>query len=153
MQPVELTFTSMGLIDLDGSFLIQLVLFLLFFVAMRALVFKPVLASIDQRLDRTEKARNEARAIVARSESLAARYQQEMGAARAKAMSARQALRSEGVARREEIVGAARAAATQTLEQSRGETERQFGAARQQMLAQVDDLARMMARKILGRNI
>jgi F-type H+-transporting ATPase subunit b len=153
MSPQELILAPMGLIDVDLTFFIQLVLFLAFFVVMRSLVFKPVLASIELRADRTEKARREARALAARSEELAARYQQEMGAARAKAISARAALRSEGVARREAIVNEARDAAARSLEQVRGNVAQQFGAAREQMLQQVDDLARTVARKILGRNV
>lgn len=151
LQPMELTWRSMALIDVDASLLIQLGLFLIFFLVMRSLVFKPVLDTIEKRAEKTEKTRREARTLSARSEELSARYEEEMAAARAKAASAKAALRSEGIAAREQIVGEARAATSKSLDEVRVNVEKQFGTAREQMLAQVDELARMVAARILGR--
>jgi len=122
-------------------------------VVMRQLVFAPVLKALDARAAKTRDARRDAQALSARAAELGSRYDEEMAAARAKASSARAALRSEGLQQREAVVAEARAAAGEQAEATRAQVEKDFTAARASMLAQVDDLARQVAARLLGRGI
>ena len=49
-----------GLVDLDGSLLIQLIVFGIFFLVLNMLVVKPMIAAHDARYEKMEGARKEA---------------------------------------------------------------------------------------------
>lgn len=153
MQSLHVTLRSMGLIDVDATFLIQLVLFLMLLVIMNKLVFKPFLEADARREEKTEKTRQDARVLEARASELSTRYDDEYGAARSKGSSARAALRGEGLTAKEAEISKATAEANAHLDKVRAEIKADVEQARQSMLGQVDDLARQVAEKIIGRPV
>lgn len=151
MPPVPQILNEAAVVDLDSSFIIQLLIFLGLLVILRKLVFGPYLKTIEAREDRTAKARTEADEISSRAVSLEARFESEMAKARARAADAKNALRLEGMKRREALVGEARSAANKELEAVDARVEHEVATARQQMAPQVKEISRQMAEKLLGR--
>ncbi|MFN3198447.1 MAG: hypothetical protein ACE366_08535 [Bradymonadia bacterium] len=143
----------MGLIDIDATFFIQLGLFLALLMIMRGLVFKPFLEADARRTEKTEKTRQEARVLDARASELSSRYDEEYGAARTQASSARAALRGEGLDAKEAAIAKATAETTAHLDEVRAGIKADVESARQSMLGQVDDLAKQVAEKIIGRPV
>lgn len=153
MQSLHITLLSAGLIDVDATFFIQLAIFLVLLVILRGLIFKPYLEADAARSEKTEKTRQDARVLDARATELSARYDEEFGAVRAKASSARAALRGEGLESKEKSVAEASAEVSAQLDKVRAGIKADVEQARESMMGQVDALARQVAEKIIGRQV
>lgn len=152
MDPLQITVRSMGgvIIDLDGSIFIQLAIVLLLMAALRQLVFKPYLETLENREKKTDRAREEARAVQARAEALAERYEAKLAEARATAVEARQAMRTEGNARREEALGEARRVSAAKMGAARAAIDAQYEGVRSDLKNRVDELAELVVDKVMG---
>lgn len=152
MDPLQITVRSMGgvIIDLDGSIFIQLAIVLLLMAALRQLVFKPYLETLENREKKTDRAREEARAVQARAEALAERYEAKLAEARASAVEARQAMRTEGNARREEALGEARRVSAAKMGAARAAIDAQYEGVRSDLKNRVDELAELVVDKVMG---
>lgn len=152
MDPLQITVFSMGgvIIDLDGSFFIQLAIVLLVMAALRQLVFKPYLDAIEARDAKTDRTREEAEAVRARAEALAERYEATLADARQKASDARLALRAEGSARRDQVLGEAKRVSTAKMDAARAAIDAQYEGVREDLKGRVDELSGLVVDKILG---
>lgn len=110
----QLSWESMGLIDLDASYFVQLVVFLVFLVLMNFLLFKPLLRVLDERKKRTEGTREEAHDKAEEAKRLVAEYEQKLAAAMA-----------QGAALRAELRDAATVEAQKTVSEARSECDKQ----------------------------
>ena len=153
MDPIHLSLSQMATVDLDNSFFIQLVLVLGLMVALKALIFRPFLDSIEAREKKTSETQRNAAELKARSEELETRYKHDITAARERAVIARHTLRAESNSHREEVVGAARVSASAMMKDAQKDIDAQFGTARTELLGQVDELSVSIAEKVLGRSI
>ncbi|MCB9534737.1 MAG: ATP synthase F0 subunit B [Myxococcales bacterium] len=155
MDPLQNSLRTMGgvVIDLDYSFVIQLGIVLVLMVLLKQLIFEPYLKSIVARDARTDEARDDADALRKRAAELSDRYAAGLHDAREAAFEARQALRITGAAEKEAVVTEARQDAARTLEEGHTQAATQFEAARTKLLAQVDDIARLVVEKVLGRGV
>ena len=153
MHPLPIHVGTMSMIDLDASAFIQLGIVLLTFLILRSFVFAPVLQSMSARAARTEVARAEASSLSAKAQALATRFEAEMLGARVRAAADKAALRSEGMRHKEQVQAESRAAMGLRLNEVRADIARQMEIARRDMRAQVDELSRTIASKLLGRNV
>ncbi len=140
-------------LDVDLTLLFQLGLFLVLVVVLRALVFRPYLDNLDARTARTDDTRNDAAALREKADQLAERHQAAIATARSDGLAERGGLRTEGQAHKDEVVGRARAEASKSLEAGRVKVEADLSGAREELLGQVDDIARLVAEKVLGRSV
>ncbi|MCB9522730.1 MAG: ATP synthase F0 subunit B [Myxococcales bacterium] len=138
-------------LDLDFSVFIQLGIFFVVFFMLKALVFQPYLTALDARAAKTTDAKAEAQAIKARAAELEARYHSGKADAAARANAERQALRVDGLGQKDRTVGEAREAATTEVAQARAKIEAEIEQARGQLMGQVDDIARLVVTKVMGR--
>lgn len=152
MDPLQITVFSMGgvIIDLDGSFFIQLAIVLLVMAVLRQLVFKPYLDSIEARDAKTLRTREEADAVKARAVALAERYETTLADARQKATDARQKLRAEGTSRRDEVIGEAKRVSNAKMDAARAAIDAQYEGVREDLKGRVDELSGLIADKVLG---
>lgn len=152
MDPLHMTVYSMGgvIIDLDGSFFIQLAIVLLVMAVLRQLVFKPYLDSIEARDAKTDRTREEADAVKARAEALAERYETTLAEARQKASDARQALRAEGSARRDQVIGEARRVSNAKMDAAQAAIDAQYEGVREDLKGRVDELSELIVGKVIG---
>lgn len=137
-------------IDLDGSFFIQLAIVALVYVVLRKLVFEPYLATLDAREAKTIRTREEATDLRAEAEALEQRYETALADARDKAISARADLRAQGTKRREEVLGQARRVSTAKVDAARAAVDAQFEGARTDLKGRVDEIASLVVDKVLG---
>lgn len=153
MDPLQIPVRSMGsvTIDLDGSFFIQLVIFLVAMAVLRKLVFEPYLAALDARESKTVRTSEAAAELQARADALAQQYEADLAAAREKATDARKALRSEGLAQRESLLKGARTVSSDKIDAARAAVEAEYDGARAELSKQVDELATMIADRVLGK--
>jgi len=140
-------------IDIDGSMFIQLAVFLVVMVLLTRMVFRPFLASIDARDQRTVTARQQAKDIDARATALEARHRELLSQARTQAAEVRQTLRGAGLATKDAEVGGARKSAEAVIEDARARAAAQYEAGRVQLLGEVDALSRLVVEKVIGRGV
>jgi F-type H+-transporting ATPase subunit b len=141
------------IIDLDSTVLVQLVVFVVTALVLTRFLFKPYLAIRAQRGAGMEGARDEARRLDEEGQAHLADYETSFAAARAKASSERGKLQGEGVAREREILAAARESTQTALEASRKKLAADAADTRKQLEPRAQEIARSIARKILGREV
>jgi F-type H+-transporting ATPase subunit b len=141
------------LIDIDSTILIQLGAFLLLFVVARALLFKPYLNLRAARFDGIEGARIESERLRSEGEARLVEYERQLAAARARASTERQQIRNEAASQQREIAERSRAEANRAYQAAREVIDAESSAARNQLLARSDELARQIASKLLDMEI
>lgn len=152
MDPLQTTIHSMAgvVIDLDGSIFIQLVIIALVFFVLRALVFRPYLATLDARETKTLQTRERATQLQIKARALEARYETELATARDKAVTTRQTLRAEGTLRREQFIAEARRISTAKMDAAHAAIDAQYEGARADLKTQVDQIAGLIVDKVLA---
>ena len=135
----------------DITFLIQLVIFVVFWQLMRVILFQPVQRALKMRAERTAGALARAATLATEAAQVSATI--ETGLAEAKADAARQAEEIRRVAEAAErtILDRYQGEAATLLDRERGLTERQVETARQPLEADVTRLAESVVVKLLGR--
>lgn len=141
------------LIDIDGTTLIQLGLFLVALFILSRFLFRPYMKVQEGRKKGIEGARHEAEEMSSRADQTMSEYESKVQRAKLRGAEERQRLRQEGAARERQIVGAARDEAQKAVEGAKAEVGRQASAARTQLEAQAATLAQKMASKVLGREV
>lgn len=138
---------AMSLVDVDATMFVSAGIFLVFYLAMKVLLFDPYLEIVRKRRALTGGARDDADALAAEAAAVAAEYEQRLSDAREAAAAARDELRSSGRADEARIVGAAREQASSHLETRRAALARDVEAAEKQ----VDERAKALSVAIVER--
>jgi F-type H+-transporting ATPase subunit b len=141
------------MISLDISVLYQIIIFVLVWLALSKLLFRPYLNLLDERERRTTGAQHDSGDLEQQGAQLQAEYEEKIAQARAAGTAAKDAIVEEGRRERESQLQQARAEAARTLETARHEVQNQLERERQLLAAQVTEVAQDMVSKILGRRV
>ena len=101
---VDLLVTSAGMVDVDISAVIQLAMFLALVFTLPRLIFRPMLARIEQRTARTAGARAEAKAMKREAEEQVVVYEKATATQKQKALAARARARVEAQGEANQLV-------------------------------------------------
>jgi len=130
---------------------LQTLPFLVAFLALRSLLFRPLLALLDERRAAIQGARDEAERLRARVTEARAAWDQRLAEARAEGSAHRARLVSEAGVQRQALVDSAREAAELRV----GAALRELGEARREATGRLDAdaraLAAAIAERVLGR--
>jgi F-type H+-transporting ATPase subunit b len=140
-------------VDLDASLVVQIVLFLVLLVALKPLLFDPMLKLFEEREKRIEGTRREATKEDQRSAKALAKYEAILGKAREAGGAERDALRAEGMKREAELMAQVRATTAATLEQGRAAIAGETREARTKLTSEATVLGRAIASRVLGREV
>jgi F-type H+-transporting ATPase subunit b len=140
-------------VDVDLTFLVQVVLFVGLTLVLKPLLFDPMLRLFEERERRIEGAKLQARKIDEKSGSALAKYTAEMARARSGGSAERDRIRAEGLAREQQILGAARAAATKVLDDGKRAAQADADRVRTTLRAQTAEMAGDLAARALGREV
>ncbi|MEO8798012.1 MAG: H(+)-transporting ATPase [Polyangiaceae bacterium] len=140
-------------VDLDATIFIQIVVFSLLVLALKPLLFEPMLKLFALREKKIEGAKADARHMDDESAQALSKYESAMAAARAAAGTEREKLRAEGQKSENEILAAVRASTSKTLEGGRKQTDAEATRVRGDLGPQVKLLAADMASRALGREV
>jgi F-type H+-transporting ATPase subunit b len=141
------------LIDIDGTVLVQFVLFLLLYLIANRMLFQPYLALRERRKAGIEGAREEADRMTGEADAKLAEYEQQLATARAKGNEEGRKLRAEASAHERDVTDKARAAAQKSIDEAGDKMRAQVEDARKQLMPQATQLAQKMASKLLGREV
>jgi F-type H+-transporting ATPase subunit b len=140
-------------VDLDLTFVVQLVLFVGLMLVLKPVLFAPMLKLFEEREKRIEGAKLQARKIDEKSATALAKYETEMAKARAAASSEREKIRAHGLAQEREILGAARATTTKAVDDGKRIAHSEAERVRAALKTHAAELARDVASRVLGREV
>jgi F-type H+-transporting ATPase subunit b len=130
------------LIDVDGTVVVQLVLFLVLFVIANRFLFQPYLALRERRRAGIEGAREEAERMTAQADAKLADYEKQLALARDRANEEERKVTDE-----------ARANVQVEIDQAQARMRSETSAARAQLMPQAEALAKAITHKLLGREV
>jgi F-type H+-transporting ATPase subunit b len=155
LPPNALTFFASGgvSIDFDRTVLVQMVLFVFLMLVLAPLLFRPLLRLFEERENRTEGAREEARTMQDMAADLLARYEEELGRVQEVASAEREKLRAETLRLEAKILDEARLATSNIVEEGRRRVSTEIGRMRSALDAQSSQISREIAVRVLGREV
>lgn len=148
---LEAPVTQAGLVDLDGSYVFVLGLFLVFFAILHALVIRPMMATHARRHASTDGAREEAEAMDARAGEAATAYEAELDAARQEAVKVRDALKDEGEEAARAHLTAVRDRVSGELASANSRQKATMQRAETELEARANELADTIVARLIGK--
>ena len=140
-------------IDLDGSFFVQLGIFIAAFFILRSLVFRPVLGLFDAREHAVQGSKQKAEQLEREAEQTRERFEAELRRVRQAANEERDRQRAQAQQLARELTERARRENTATLSSAKAQLELQAVDARKKASAEGPVLARQIAERLLGRSM
>ncbi|HXU04880.1 MAG TPA: hypothetical protein VN903_28155 [Polyangia bacterium] len=141
------------LIDIDGTLLVQLGIFLFLLLVLSKWLWRPYLRVRTERVARVEGYREEAVKLEADAQQRLNRADAALAEARRVGAGERAVARAEAHAREQTLLAEATAAAQRKLADARGRLTAAIGAERKKLEADSSEVAVAAARKILGREV
>jgi F-type H+-transporting ATPase subunit b len=142
-----------SLIDLDGTFFIQMGLFFVAFLVLKVLVFGPVIRLIEKRDEMIDGAKKEAKELQSDASSAEDKLAAEMRAARLKAGEEREKLRAEGKRLEAQVLEKVREETSKQLSEAETALDKEAAKVRTELKAQTPALAKQIASKLLEREV
>jgi F-type H+-transporting ATPase subunit b len=140
-------------VDVDSTFLVQVVLFIGLTLILKPVLFDPMLKLFEEREKRIDGAKLRARRIDEKSVTALTKYEGEMDKARAAGGVDRDRIRAEAMKREQEILGAVRTATAKTLEEGKRAAQAEADRARAALKGDATSMARELASRVLGREV
>ena len=141
------------MITIDISVVWQIVLFLGLWLIVSKVLFRPYVALLDEREQKTTGADDSAYRLEHEAERLRAQYEEAIANAAATGNATKEAIVQQARQRREELLGSAREEAAGILERVRQEVQSQLSQERELAIREADAVAHDMVSKILGRRV
>lgn len=138
-------------IDIDGTVLVQMVLFLTVIVALHVLLIQPYMKAVEARKEGVQGSREEATEMQAAAEKRIAEYEERMRTARRDAADVRESLRNQGLKEQNELMEEARQEVSELLDVERARIGRSVAEATHQLQERAHTLAASMVDKLVAR--
>jgi F-type H+-transporting ATPase subunit b len=142
-----------GLINFDKSLIIQAVNFILLLIVLTKLLYRPILAKMDERTQAIKKSLEEAQAARAEAAREREEHAARIQAAHAEAQSIRAAALKEAAEEQHRLVEGARGEANRLVESTRAELAQEVRHARQELRQEVGELAVQVAERLIRRSL
>jgi F-type H+-transporting ATPase subunit b len=158
MRPLYFILAATGhkpppLVDIDGTIFIQLGIFLFLLIVLTRFVFRPYLALRTDRSKNIEGAREEAGRLNQDALEKISAHEEQLSKTRKETAATRAQIRQEGEVQATDLLSHARQSADTKVEAARAEIEKSSQAARLALRTRADQIARVVATKILGREV
>lgn len=142
-----------GLINLDKSLIVQMINFLLLMFILWKLLYRPLVATMEERSQAIKKSLDEAQAARAEAQRQREEHAGTIQAAHAEAHAIRATALKEAGEEQRRLVEAARAEAARLVEAARAELAQDLGRARQELRQEVADLCIAVAEKLIRKSL
>lgn len=142
-----------SIIDLDGTFWLQLALFAIAFLALRPLIFRPMVALFEARENAIEGAKLEALRLQDEAEAETQEFDDEMRRLRLQAGEERDRLRAEGKRLEKSVLDHVREDSEKQLAEADAKLATEAAKLREEMKTSVPALAKQIASKLLSREV
>jgi F-type H+-transporting ATPase subunit b len=139
------------MLEVDITLLYQIIVYFILLFTLNKVLYKPVIALLDERKRRIEEPVKDAEAIDVTVADGLVKYEQNLREATAKAQEERSVVRQEGINRENEIMEQARQEAQLELKKLRSELKDSADSARATLKQETGEISRSIAGKVLGR--
>jgi F-type H+-transporting ATPase subunit b len=140
-------------LDFDMTFVLQMVIFAVFVIIMKPLLFEPLMKLFEERERRTEGAKVLARRMDERAGELLRRYESELDAVRRTAAEERDKIRAEAQRLEAKILAEARAEAAKFIDEGKKKLDVEKKTLRSELAQHAPQIAKDIASRVLGREI
>jgi len=140
-------------VDFDWTVVGQVALFLILFVALKPILFDPMLKLFEERERRIDGARKAARDIDTTSAGALAKYDEAMAKARSEGNAERDRIRGQGIAKEQEVLAKVRGATAKQTDDGRKKAAEELAKVRESLKAEMPAMARDLASRVLGREV
>ena len=141
------------MINLDVSFIFQIVNFLLLMLILNVVLYKPIRKILAERKAKIDGDRDRATAVDREVQEKMALYEAHLKEVKAKAGDERAALRKEAGAEEAALLEKARGEATASLSAIKERVAQEAAAAKTLLAEQAQSLSREICEKVLGRSV
>lgn len=142
-----------GLINLDKSLIIQMVNFAILLLVLWKLLYRPLVAKLEERTQAIRKSLDEAQAARAEAQREREEHAAKVQAAYAEAQAIRAAALKEAGEEQRRLVEAARGEAGRLVAAAKAEMEQDVRRARQELRQEVGDLAVAVAERLIKKSL
>jgi F-type H+-transporting ATPase subunit b len=142
-----------GLISLDKSLIIQVFNFLILLFLLTKLLYKPLLAKMDERTQAIQKSLDEAQAERALAQKERDNFAAKIQAANAEAQRIRAEALKDAADEQRRLVDAAKAEAARLVANARQEMDQDVRRARQELRQEVADLAIAVSERLIKKSL
>lgn len=140
-------------VDLDGTYFIQAILFLVAFFILYLLVFKPVMALFDAREEAVQGEKSRAQQIELQAEEKRSKFDEELRAIREKVNREGERMRGEAQKYAREVTEKARQESEKLMAEAKAKLDSESSKIRNDVKVIVPNLARQIASKLLNREV
>jgi F-type H+-transporting ATPase subunit b len=140
-------------VDVDATALWPVVIFVVLILALKPMLFDPMLKLFEERERRIDGAKLLARKIDQKSASALTEYEEAMTKGRTAANAEREKIRAEGLKKEAEILARVRAETAKTMEEGRAKLREEITKARAGLDAEMPAIAMEFASRALGREV
>jgi F-type H+-transporting ATPase subunit b len=141
------------LIELNFTFFIQVINFLLLIVILNKLLYKPVLKILEEREERIGGSQQAAKKLIEDSQSFIHDYNQKLHNAKIDALNAKNSARGVATEQANGFIKEAREKADEIIDQMQQEMIREIDKAKKELEPELDVMAATIAQQILGRKV
>ena len=142
-----------GLINVDKSLLIQALNFAILLFVLHRLLYKPLLAKMEERSSAIKKSLDEAQAVRAEAARQAEENAARLKAAYTEAAAIREQALKEAADEQRRLVEAARAESQRLVESAKAQLDADVRKAREELRREVSDLAVGIAEKLIRKSL
>ena len=139
------------MIKIDWTILLQFFNFMVLMFILNILLYKPLRARLAKRREAIEGSHARAKDLAGQIDEKMATYQEQLQGAKQKGAQEKAMLKKQAAGQEAEILGAAHDEANVHLQQIKGQVANEAAEARSALKKETDDLAGMIAGKVLGR--
>ena len=136
-------------IDLDGTFFVQVIAFVITIGALHYILLKPYMRAMEAREDSVGGSEEEAVEMQEQASNLKGKYEDRIQKARRDAQEVRESLRQQGMAEQRDIESEVREELEAKLGEERATLNAQVEEARQELQDRAEGLADAMVRRLL----
>ncbi len=140
-------------LDLNVTYILVLVLFLIPLVFLNAILFKPFLKLFEERHERLEGAVVRAEGMLAQAEERAETFNEKIKVATARGIEKRNEIRTSARAEMDARIEEEKKVLAGKLEGALGEIEKKRREAHADIIVEAEKIAELTASKLLGRNV
>jgi len=140
-------------VDLDLTFVGQIVLFFLLFLVLKPILFDPMIKLFEERERRIGGAKDDARQLYAEADEKMAKYEEEVLLVKRQAGEERDRIRQEGVRKEQAILTKMRDDTNTMVDEGRARIAKERESLKGELGAVSTQLARDIASRVIGREV
>ncbi|HDM32620.1 MAG TPA: ATPase [Deltaproteobacteria bacterium] len=141
------------MIQLNWTFFVQMVNFLVLMFILDRILYRPILKILDERDKKIETGQEKAKELLEKSEYMLKDYKEKISDAKVEALEIKNSAIKEAEEEANRIINDGRKKAEQILEEIKADAERQVETARKELESEVGAIASSIVNQVLGREV